>query len=249
MHFKFHVPTQQYGFLEIEGDQLKEMEKIYNRYAETPLNFNKGKYLEVKTFTDEIVRYNDLTHKYTDINGNILLSGSQYSKQIKPPFYKAKILPMVSKKHNVPEKDIDNMWRANSKLSVTFGNAIHYAMENWFTHKSHGTEKNYHLPKHPFLANVVDSFPDKDEEILPEVVVSDIKNRMVGRVDGLMEDFTPIDYKSDSDIKKNLKYHFQQLSFYATMLINHGHKVDKVIVWNYVDKWFKHESKVLPINI
>jgi len=246
---KFHCPIQQYGFAEFEGDNLEELTKLYNQLAETKLNFFKGKFVEVKTFTNEVVRYNDLTHTYTDLEGNVLLSGSQFSKSIKPSFDKAKLLPMVAKKYKVSEAHIDAMWTANSKISLTFGNAIHYAMEQWFKHKDHSTEKDYHLPKHPFLKEVVTSFPDKDKLILPEVVVSDIKNKMVGRVDGLMKDLTPIDYKSDADIKKNLKYHFMQLSFYATILINHGHKVDKVIVWNYTDKWTKYESEVLKINL
>lgn len=247
---KFHIATQQYSFLEIEGktNDLPEMEKIYQKYTEVPINFNKGKFVEINTYTNEVVRYNDLTHQYTDLEGNVLLSGSQFSKQLKPPFPKEKIIPLVAKKYGVKEATIDNMWSANGNISRTFGNAIHYAMEQWFKYKNDGCDdKQYHLPKHPFLREVVMSFPDADEDIIPEVVISDVKNKMVGRIDGLMG-HTPIDYKSDADIQKSLKYHFMQLSFYATMLINHGHKVDKVIVWNYVDKWVKYESKVLKIK-
>ncbi len=253
MKYKFHVPTQQYGFLEIEGEDLEEMEVAYNKYAEDPINFNEGKFVEVETFTGEKIRYNDLTHKYTDIDGNILVSASQYAKKIKPPFPKEVIIPKVAKKYDVKEKTIESMWSDNGKVSLTFGNAIHYSMEQWFKYKDSACdEKEYNLPKHPFLKKVVTTFPDKDHDILPEVVVSDVKNKMVGRADGLdriKKEIVVIDYKSDADIKKNLKFHFMQLSFYATMLRNHGYKVDKVIVWNYTTKWTKYESEVLDIEL
>lgn len=249
MKYKFHIPTQQYGFLEVTGDNLSKLEGVYNRYAETPLNFSKGKFVEVKTFTDEVIRYNDLTHQYTDVDGNTLVSASQYAKSIKPPFDKEKILPLVSKKYNVPTNTIDEMWSANGKISRTLGDAIHFSMEQWFTHKKHGCdEKEYHLPKHPFLREVVTSFPDKDKDITPEVVVSDVKNKMVGRLDGLYKT-TIIDYKSDAKIKDNLKYHFKQLSFYATILNNKGYKVDNLVVFNYTDKWTKYEDKPITIKL
>ena len=60
MKYKFHIPTQQYGFLELETENptnkdLKQMEGIYNRYAEAPMNFNKGKFKEYETFTGETI--------------------------------------------------------------------------------------------------------------------------------------------------------------------------------------------------
>lgn len=259
MKYKFHIPTQQYGFLELEtenptGKDLKKMESIYNRYAETSMNFNKGKFKEYKTFTGETILYNKLTHKYTDTDGNLLLSASQYAKSIKPIFNKEMIIPAVAKKYKVDGAIIDKMWTANGNISLTFGNAIHYAMEQWFKYKKHSCgEKEYNLPKHPFLREVVTSFPDKDKNILSEVIISDVKNKMVGRADLLKKlkslALIVADYKSDAKIKDNLKFHFQQLSFYATMLINHGYKVDSLVVWNYVEKWVKYKSEVLTIKI
>jgi len=56
MKTKFHIPTQQFGFLEIIGteEDLPEMEKLYNKYAESPIAFDEG-FKQLKTFTGEEV--------------------------------------------------------------------------------------------------------------------------------------------------------------------------------------------------
>lgn len=148
------------------------------------------------------------------------------------------------------------MWDGNSNISITFGNAIHYTMEQFFKHRENGCdEKEYHLPKHPFLRGVIDSFPDKNENIIPELVVSCLKHKMAGRIDGLkfpegLEEkyVVPIDYKTDADIEKNLDYHTQQLSFYAFMLEQFGFKVPYVEVYNYTDSWTLYERDVVEYD-
>lgn len=250
-----HIPTQSYGFIQVEGneDQLDEIEALYNRYAESKLNFSKGKFIEFDTFTGERIRYNDTTHEYTDLQGNVLISGSQYKKKFEKPFDKQTILPKMVEKYGVPADVIDRMWTANSKISTTFGNAIHYAMEQWFAHNGHGTEKEWHLPKHPFLLNVVNSFPDKDTNVIPEAIISCVALKMCGRVDGIQvvdadkKIAKVLDYKSDADVKKNLPIHFRQLSFYAHILTQFGWSIPEVVVWNFTTEWTSHSSKPLEI--
>ncbi len=195
--------------------------------------------------------YNPQTHVYTDMKGNVLLSGSQYAK--KPEFNKELILPMVSQKHGVGEELLDDMWTANGNISRTFGNTIHYVMEQWFKHKDHGTEKEYHLPKHPFLRGVVESFPDKDVEGIPEAIVSCVEEGMAGTIDLIQilgeKKCGILDYKMDAIIKKNLKYHFKQLSFYAFILQYFGWEVAFIKVWNYTDEWTKYESEILKLKL
>lgn len=253
--FKFHIPTQTYGFLEIEGDieKIKEGEIIYNQYAEVPLKFNKGVFVEVDTFTGEKIRYNSVTHQYTDMKGNTLISGSQYKQSLEKPFPMESILPKMEKKYGVPAKTIKEMWAINSQTSCLLGEALHSAMEQWFLYKDNGTEKNYHIAKHPFLREAVVSFPLKEEKAFPEIVVSAIKIGMVGRVDlltvteekkGYIDD-----YKSDAEIEKNVNGHFHQLSFYAKILEHHGWSIAGVRIWNYAnDGWKKFESEVLEIK-
>lgn len=254
MKLVFHVPTQQYGFLEINGTEkdLPEMEKLYNLYAETALSFRKGTYKEFLTFTGEKVLFDEENHLYLDFSGNKLISGSQFKKQFDPVFDKEKILPLIEKKYGVQAAIVDAMWTANSKISTTFGTAVHLAMEQWFRHKDSGTEKEYHLPKHGVLRNIVETFPLKDIDVLPEVMVSCVAKKMVGQIDGLVvtgeNQGYIIDYKTDNKIDDNLLGHFIQLSFYARILQEHGWIIPKVEVWNYTDRWTGYAHEVINID-
>lgn len=254
MKLKFHVPTQQYGFLEIEGepDGIKEMESLYNKYAEVPLIFKDGMFEQLETFTGEQILYNDDTHKYKDLDGNILLSGSVYKKSFDKPFDLENISKAVAKKHGVPQQTVKDMWAHNSSTSIFFGNALHNAMDQWFKFRETGTEKEYHLPKHPFLREVIDSFPLKDENILSEVLVSDIESGRVGQIDGLQitgkKKCNIIDYKTDAKVEDNVGGHFRQLSFYAHILMAFGWEVEKLSIWNYTTEWREFESPVLDLE-
>lgn len=262
------VPVMQYGNLqpsvEIEGDNYEELEKEgMNRIKAFWDSFGENKFpakeesgfIERQTFTGETILYNEATHTYKTIDGDIMVSASQFKKKFEKPFDKARILPLMEKKYGVKAELVDDMWTRNSLISTTFGTALHLAMEQWFKHKENGTENNYHLPKHPFLRSAVESFPDKDKKIIPELMVSCVEKKMAGQIDGIEvrkvgkgQVITIIDYKTDADVKKNLKGHFIQMSFYAEILKSFGFKVDKVRVWNFTDKWEKYDSEVININ-
>lgn len=262
------IPLVSYGNIqpeiELEGDDYEKLEKealgrikgIWDMYCAEPFPSKKsiGLFKEIETFTGEKVLYNDEAHLYTDLAGNKLVSGSEYSRMHQKPFDKARIIPMVSKKHGVPEHVIDAMWTANSKISTTFGTALHLAMEQWFRHKGVGTEKEYHLPKHPFLRNAVLTFPLKDELGVPEIMVSDVEKKMVGQIDNFILEAPGssngilVDYKSDADIEKNLEHHGLQLNFYRTILENKGYNVTSMQIWNFTDKWDMYEAKKVTIE-
>lgn len=262
MKLTFHVPVQQYGFLEIEGDEgnLEEMEDIYNKYAENPIKFRKGDFREYETFTGETVLYDDAQHLYTDKEGNKLVSGSEFSKRHQKPFDSELMSGVVSKKYDVPQDKILDMWKRNSEISTTFGTSLHLAMEQWFLNNKNGTEKGYHLPKPSFLRRAVETFPLKEATVIPEAFVSDVKNGMVGQVDGLVERieenengesmfiYDIIDYKSDNDVKKNIKHHAIQLNFYRQILENAGFNVGKLSIWNYAMGEKKEEWTEYPID-
>jgi hypothetical protein len=259
------IPVVQYGniqpSIELEGEDYSELEKqgmkyvrgLWDKYAERPLKENEvGEWKYIDTFTGETVQYNEETHKYRSEDGTMLVSGSAFAKKLEKPFDAAMIAGKVGAKHEVSPEEVASCWSDNGKLSRMFGSAVHKAMENWFRYKGVACDKEYNKPKHPFLNLVVDSFPLKDENVLPEVMVSSVKNRMVGQIDGLVvtgdKEGYIIDYKSDNDIKKNLKKHFYQLSFYAVILQKHGWSIERVEVWNYTDKWEKHESPILDLK-
>jgi hypothetical protein len=254
MKLTFHVPTQQYGFLEIEGteEDRKEMEMLYNTYAENKLPFKTGNFIEIDTFTGEKIRYDEENHIYEDLAGNRLVGGSTYAESKVKPFDKEMILPKVAKKLGVDAGIIDAMWNGGGFISRTFGTAIHAVMEQWFRYKEHGTE--YHLPKHPFLRNVIETYPRRDSTILPEVFVSSVKHRMVGQIDGLeivdaeKKICNIIDFKSDADVKKNLEKHSYQLSFYAMILEKHGWTVEHLYIDNYTTAWTTTEVARMEIK-
>lgn len=253
LKLKFHIPTQQYGFLEVEGteENMDKMKELYNKYAERPINFNR-KFERIETFTGEAVLYDDDSHTYKDLDGNVLMSGSQYKKSIEEEFDLESISDAVANKYELEQQAIKDMWKGKSKVSCEFGDAIHDSMEQYFKYKGQVEDKEYHLPSHQWLKELVLSFPLKDKKILPEVVVSDVENKMVGRIDGLWitgkKKCNIIDYKTDGKIKKNVDGHFNQLSFYAHILQNKGWEVGKLLIYNFTNKWEKYESEVLDLK-
>ena len=123
MKITAHVPCQQYGFFEVEGDEndLKKIEKLYNKYAEHPLSFEEGIWKDIVTFTGETVQYNEKTHKYRSEDGTILVSGSQFAKKLEKPFDAAMIAGKVGAKHGVSPEEVASCWSDNGKLSRMFG--------------------------------------------------------------------------------------------------------------------------------
>ncbi|MGD9727920.1 MAG: hypothetical protein AB7V39_16240 [Nitrospiraceae bacterium] len=253
---RFHIPTQTYGFLELEGKvtDLPELERLYNRYAEKPLEFREpvapttqGEKV-VTTFTGEQLKYNAVTHRYVSMDGKPLLSGSHYAERFGEPFDKERLLNLTAKKLGQTAAFVDEAWQARGEMSRTFGTALHKAMEVYFKYNGIG----YGIPKHPFLKQAVESFPYLKRNVLSELMVSDVKNGLVGQLDALeiVEPKVGViwDFKSDADVKKNLTKHFNQLSFYAHILMAHGWQILGVTVWNYTDAWQDYRSEVLPLQ-
>lgn len=252
MKIKLHAPTQQYGFVEIEEElditempRLRELESIYNRYSETPVSFDIA-FKKVKTYTGEFVLYDAINHRYTDTQGNELISGSQYAKQFGKPFDKANILPKFADKHGVDPQEIDDYWRDNADMSAGFGTAIHKLMENWYRH---GQKSYYNPPKHPLLAEILDTFPEKEKEGKPELFVSAVELKRVGQIDLLLNKEI-VDYKitSEENLKKDLEKYGHQLNFYRSILEHHKQKIDKMTIWNWTGTkkgWVKHKIEVI----
>lgn len=236
-----------------ETQTFKSTYKVEVEVPESKPVSISGTFVEMDTFTGEKILYNEASHQYKDLDGNALVSGSQYKKSLEKPFPLDLMAGKVATKHGISPQTVSDMWEANGLISRTFGTALHLAMEQWFKYRDSSCEdKEYNLAKHPFLRTAVQSFPLKDDNCLPEVLISDVKNKRVGRIDlltitGENEGYIE-DYKSDADIDKNLAGHFNQLSFYAKILIEKGWDIKGVRVWNYTDKWNQFESEVLEIK-
>lgn len=265
LEIMFHIPTQQYGFCEVKGDQtqLEQLEAIYNKYAEKPLLFSDGKFVKMKTFTGEEILYDTENHIYKTLKGEKMLSASGFKSQFTTPFDSQRVASLMKEKYGVEEHVITEIWSKNGGNSASFGNVIHNCMEQYFKYKEVckmiddkiekiEEKKYYNLPKHPFLKKVVITFPLLSSVIVPEIMISYTKGKIAGQVDGLVitgdKEGYIIDYKSDAEVKKNLKLHYIQMSFYAYILQQFGWKITKVEVWNYTDKWESYSSDVLDIT-
>lgn len=260
------IPVVQYGNImpeyEFEAEDFETARDLafealardWDEYGEKPLKRKEsGTFKKLDTFTGETILYNDETHQYTDLEGSKLMSGSEYKKLFDKPFDTALLSRKVGEKYGVAPETVAEMWKANSKISTTFGSSLHYALEQYFKHRDHGCgEKEYHMAKPTLLATAVKTFPLKDSNIIPEVLLSCVAKRMAGRADGLLitgeKQGALLDYKSDSDIKKNLAGHFKQLSFYAEILRMAGWSISGVEVWNYTDTWEVYKSEVLELQ-
>lgn len=246
-----------------DSDVEKHIKKeVESRVLDALKNFkeisgNNSSFEEFDTFTGEKILYDDAQHLYTDLKGNKLISGSEYAKGLIKPFDLELLSGKVSMKYEIPKEIVKKMWSMSGDISATFGTALHMAMEQWFLHKEFGTEKEYHLPKPEYLKKAVLSFPLKDADILPEVMISDVENKMCGQIDGLNQilnddsvSYTIIDYKSDSDVKKNLTKHTIQLNFYRKILENKGFTISGMSIWNYVDeKWTEYQIERINLEI
>ena len=260
MKITAHVPVQQYGYMEIEGTDrdLPEIKRIYNTLAEKPISFHgepevassgAHQWKVIETFTGEKLHYDSEKHRYETLDGKRLMSGSKYAEQFAPEFDRERILAATAKKLKSTTEHVGAAWDKRGEMARHFGTALHVAMESWFRFADIG----YGVPKHPFLKDVVESFPGKDSDIKPEIMVSDVKRLMVGQIDGLLVERPYrgiiLDYKSDADVKKNLEKHWNQLSFYASILKAFDWDVPKLQIWNYTTKWEVYESPVLPVNL
>ena len=249
------IPTKEaYAYMEVQYDgSPDEAFAEYKRLTDL-IQGNEGEYTKIQTFTGETVLYNDDTHSYKTLDGKKLVSGSAYKKSLEAPFPKDMARKM-GEKYEIPEKDVSDMWKLNSEVSTNFGTALHKGMELYRRFKNHKNEKDYFLAKNPAIKDIVLAFPELDSDGHSEIMVSDIKNLRVGQIDwlhilgenkGIVDD-----YKSDADIKKNLNGHFNQLSFYAHILIAHGWEIEKVRIWNWdfaEAKWVVYESPVLALT-
>lgn len=191
------------------------------------------------TYTWEQVEYDEEAHAYRTTAGTPLVSASQFAAG--EPFDSQNIARAVARKYGADPAAVLDMWDRNGKVSRTFGSALHLAMEQWFRHRRSLPAKGYHIPKPAFLRDAIHTFPLRDAEVLPEVLVSAVDLGMVGRVDGLVEisprTFDIIDYKSDFDAEKNAEHHEKQLNFYRTILEHKGFRVRNLVIWSYTGAW------------
>lgn len=168
------------------------------------------------------------------------LSGSKFPEQFYGEFNSKDILEAIKKKHNLTDKEVEAiqaMWDTNSLSSTNFGNAIHYAMENYdrnfalgdkiksvkeFKTKPPVIGANKALSRNPVLKKVVESFHEKfggDYIRFSEEFIWDKGLKLCGSVDrikvvDLKKRIIRIqDFKTDADINET-KYQLVDSPFY-----------------------------------
>jgi hypothetical protein len=258
MKLTFHVPTQQYGFLEIEGnpDETEIMEKLYNQYAETPVSFKKGNRKLLKAWVGGEVYYDENAHQYTNEAGDVYLSGSTYADSFKAPFDTLAITKKMAEKSGVAQDDIIKMWEMKRDISNGLGTAIHAALELYGKYNGLAEKigKDYSQHDHPVIKQAVDEFfKNHKEQSLYEVLVVDHARKYAGQIDRLTKDkdsYYVEDFKTNADMPKDkLNGYWNQLSFYASIIEAGGKKVAGLRIHHWKGtEWTTYESPVLEVK-
>ncbi len=269
--------------IELEGDSIDELhatamahiEKVWAKYGERPLksasaisDFGGGSTTPLErlsSFTNEEILYDGENHKYYTLDMVPLLSGSAYANNVSPKFDRGAILPKTAKAWGVDEAVLSDMWTLGGLISTEYGASIHTALDVWCKYKDvgakikeqKGLDYNYVLPKNAHIRDIVLEFDALLGKVgtISEVLVTDINNRMAGKID-LLEIIDKDkkvcrigDYKTNNDLDdKKLQKYQHQLSFYAHILKNHGWTVQGLDIFHYDGAtWHRVELEVLDL--
>lgn len=246
MKATFRIASGTYEFIELEGteEDIPRMLKLQNQYSEKPVQFKAGTTIRKKDMFGNEIDWDESTHTYS-WNGEKYLSGSEYAKSKQKPFDPVMMSGMVAKKYGADPKEIAALWERGGKVSRDFGLTVHEALEVYgkFKSLSDSVEKEYHVPTHPVLKDIVEGFYKgrEDETAVYEVLVVDHKNKRAGTIDRLVLHGPKICTIQDFKIthKESLEYWEDQLSFYEGILIENGMKVRSKEIYQYNENWKK----------
>lgn len=249
-----HIPTEQYGFMEVSGDleDQSEVERLYNHYAENPINFAPTNRKLIKAFVGGEIYYDDLAHSYTNEAGEVYLSGSQYANQFKKPFDKYNIAKKMATKYGVQAQDIIDMWELKGDVSKGFGTAMHASLELYGKYSGLATalERDTAMHDHPIIKTAVKAFYDgrEKEKAEYEVMVIDHKAKRAGQIDRLLitgdKKCRVQDYKTNADITKDLDVYWKQLGFYADILKADGWTVEGLDIFHWDGEWHTYSEEL-----
>jgi hypothetical protein len=258
MKIKAHVPTQQYGFIEISGEpsEKAEIERLYNEYAEKPIAFKGSKGKLLKAWVGGDIYYDDDAHKYTNEAGDVYLSGSVYASSFETPFDSLVIAEKMAAKSGVEVSDILKMWNMKRDISAGLGTAVHAALELYGKYEKHADSftKNYHLHDHPVIEQAVKAFyKGRKEDAIYEALVVDHDRKYAGQIDRVVKEkggYIVEDFKTNGELKPaKLKNYWKQLSFYASILEASGKKVTGLRIHHWTGgEWTTHNHKVEEVK-
>jgi len=231
-------PTVQYGnvhtVIEVEGENwdevrdlgLAKIAEVDAMVSPTPFTLKaapktvKAAVVTVEQITSRLtgvtLNYDPVAHRYTDLEGNVQLSGSSFPDQFYDPFDKVKAIELVQKAYpdsGVTREQLLEMWGTNGDVSTGFGTAVHAALENYIKFNKLGDKirkedvDNKSLSKNPFFKKLVLDYVGKFgvENLLSEEFIADGQGHC-GRVDYIKivdKDKKIIrigDFKTDADL-------------------------------------------------
>jgi hypothetical protein len=249
---------------EDEDVAIERIKSLTERFGKVQLKDKTGGGVKVTTFTGEEILWNEATHTYTDLHGNVLRSGSQYANENSPKFDLEMMLPKTAAAWDVPQEDLRLMWKYSGDIANHWGSAVHMALDVYHKYnelgaviqEKRGLDMNYVMPKNSYLRKIVQEFVDlAGTDALCEVLVSDVANKMAGTIDRIKvtgdKTCRVQDYKTNNELdkKKLLKYQ-KQMSYYAHILTNKGWKVEGLDLYylNADDGWSLETLEVLPLE-
>ncbi len=150
-----------------------------------------------KSFNEDVsVAFNEYNHSYF-YNDKKLDNATTFIARFYKKFDAENISAASAKAWGVDQKELQELWKSNAKLSGEFGTAIHRAIEHYDKFSSLGQKVqdkkslpfNYALPKHPVLLSVIKGFIEINKtegEIVSEVMITDVKQGYCGTADRIL---------------------------------------------------------------
>lgn len=186
-----------------------------------------------------------------------------------------------AKSWEVDQQIVKDLWKSNGDLAAGFGKIVHQALEHYDKFKSVGQKislkkglpVNYAMPKHPFIASIIQGFININTtagEVIPEALLTNVEKGLCGHADRVLvldwenkicrvQDYkvnigseevsskskalTPFDKLPANKITK----YQLQMSFYANLLELSGWTVEGLDVFILENEWKYYKLDVLKV--
>lgn len=212
---------------------------------------------KVTSYTGEQVQWSEYHHQCLDLEGNILLGGSSYMKQVVGGNFDT-IAKNYAIKHELKKEDVLAYWASLMNVAGSYGTAIHKALEHYAKFEPIVGHEDA-LPRQEHTRLIVEKFLEVSDmkNCVIEPLITDVKMGMSGWIDLLrvvgdkrvwIEDYKTAE-ADPVKWKKKVKEYTHQLNFYGTILTNFGYTVEKLVIWHWTgERWEADVIMFTPIE-
>lgn len=207
------------------------------------------------------VTFEPIEHKYTDLNGNHLISVSQLISKFKKPFDPTgEIIARVAKREKTTIDDIRERWRVINENSCTYGTNVHVLLEDYILDGKIGEGDNkdwveqfskLKFPGKLYSEQLLYSLEFGIAGTTDIVHVVDEKNKVIDI----------LDFKTNKKLEKsspygnymlghlffyedcNFNHYTIQLSLYAYLLECRGYKINDLTII-----YFNPETRLMELH-